>query len=282
MIEVVLGAGVTLSNLTIENFLINGSGGEGDGIKIVADGGDRLVTNLTINNVNVEHTGGVGLDVLGNVRHVDVAASWMNGNALGGARFADGPTGGTASDIDWIGGGFRKNGGAGLILDNGTHDMTVKGAYFVDNLGPGIYASSGITLVQASGFENNAGEGAWVNGPANFTDDTFSTWGTQTVAVAATVAAGEQLSMTGSGIEYYGAGADPTVLVNVQGSGDLAIAGGGQVVAGSGVTVAGGSPVLSTSVGMSGSDSGAGTPVPSASPTTAARRRAMPSPTTPR
>jgi hypothetical protein len=261
VIEVVLGAGVTLSNLTLENFSINGSGGEGDGIKIVADGGDRLVTNLTINNVNVEHTGGVGLDALGNVRHVDVAASWMNGNALGGARFADGPTGGTASDIDWIGGGFRKNGGAGLILDNGTHDMTVKGAYFVDNLGPGIYASSGITLVQASGFENNAGEGAWVNGPANFTDDTFSTWGTQTVAVAATVAAGEQLSMTGSGIEYYGAGADPTVLVNVQGSGDLAIAGGGQVVAGSGVTVAGGSPVLSTSVGMSGSDSGAGTPV---------------------
>src|SRR6185312_1934674 len=119
-----------------------------------------------------------------------VAASWMNGNALGGARFADGPTGGTASDIDWIGGGFRKNGAAGLTLDNGTHDMTVKGAYFVENAGPGIYAGSGITLVQASGFENNAGEGAYIQGASNFTDNTFSTWGPQVVAVAGTLAAG--------------------------------------------------------------------------------------------
>jgi len=250
VIEIVVGAGVTLANFTIENFSINGSGGEGDGIKIVADGTDRAVTNLTISNVNVEHTGGFGLDVLGNVRHVDVAASWMNGNALGGARFADSAHGGTASDLDWIGGGFRKNGAAGLTLDNGTHDMTVKGAYFVENAGPGIYAGSGITLVQASGFENNAGEGAYIQGASNFTDNTFSTWGPQVVAVAGTLAAGAGVSMTGTGLEYYGSGSDPTILVNLQGSGSLAIAGDGIVVAGSGVRVSGGSPVLADSIGM--------------------------------
>jgi hypothetical protein len=263
VIEIVVGAGVTLGNLTIENFSINGNGGEGDGVKIVADGADRAITNLTISNVNVEHTGGIGLDVLGNVSHVDVADSWMHGNALGGARFADSAHGGTASDLDWIGGGFRKNGGAGLILDNGTHDMTVKGAYFVENIGPGIYASSGITLVQASGFENNGGQGAYVLGESHFTDDTFSTWGPQTTAVAGSLAWGAQVSMTGTDFEYYGSGSDPTVLANLQGDGSLAITGGGPIVAGPGITVMGGNPVLASSVGMDtgGTPGGATAPV---------------------
>jgi hypothetical protein len=262
VIEVVVGAGVTLNNLTLENFSINGNGGEGDGVKIVADGTDRAIANLTISNVNVEHTGGVGLDVLGNVSHVNVADSWMNGNALGGARFADSAHGGTASDLDWIGGGFRKNGGAGMILDNGTHDMSVKGAYFVENLGPGIYASSGITLVQASGFENNGGEGAYIQGASNFTDDTFSTWGPQAVAVAGSLAAGAQVSMTGTDFEYYGSGSDPTVLANLQGDGSLAVTGGGPIVAGSGISVVGGNPTLASSVGMNTGDGTVNTTAP--------------------
>ena len=34
--------------------------------------------------------------------------SWMNGNAQGGARFANSAAGGVASDLEWMGGGFRK------------------------------------------------------------------------------------------------------------------------------------------------------------------------------
>ena len=44
--------------------------------------------------------------------------------------------------------------------------------------------------------------------------------------------AGDQVVLTGVGNEYYGPGADPTVLANLQGQGTLAIAGGGNVVAG--------------------------------------------------
>src|SRR5205823_10657404 len=151
---------------------------------------------------------------------------------------------GVPGDLQWIGGGFRKNGVAGLILDNGAHDMTVKGAYFVENYGPGIDATSGITLVQASGFENNQTAGAVVGGAGgNFTDDTFSTWGPQVTAVAGRLTAGH-VSLTGTDFEYYGAGADPTVLANVQGTGTLAIAGAGKVVAGPSVTVTGANPVL--------------------------------------
>src|SRR6185437_2457189 len=134
VIEIVVDQGVNVSSLTISNLMINGNGAEGDGIKIVADGADRSIQNLGINQVNVEHVGGIGLDMIGNV-HGTVFDSWMNGNSGGGAGVADG--------LAWTGGGFRKNGVAGLILDNGTHDMKVTGAYFVENTGVGIDATSG-------------------------------------------------------------------------------------------------------------------------------------------
>jgi hypothetical protein len=241
VIEIVVGPGVNLSSLTLSNFSINGS--DGDGIKIVADGTDRGIGTLNIDNVSVEHVDGIGLDVIGNISHGLVVNSWMNGNHQGGARFANGPHGGVASGLEWVGGGFTLNDVAGMILDNGAHDMTVKGAYFVDNRGPGIDATSGITLVQESGFENNAGAGAIVQGPANFTDVSFSTWGNQTTAVGGYLTDGK-VTLTGSGNEYYGSGADPTVLANIQGHGTVAVAGTGTIVAGANVTVTGGDPVL--------------------------------------
>ena len=241
VIEIVAGPGVNVSNLTLSNFSIVGNGQEGDGIKIVAAGSDRSI-NLAVSNVEIEHVGGIGLDVLGNVSGT-VVDSWMHGNGDGGARFAD-SGGGTADGLKWIGGGFRKNGVAGLILDNGAHDMSVQGAYFVENYGPGIYATAGITLVEQSGFENNVGAGAWVGGSSTFLADTFSTYGPQTVGIAGSLDSGKIISI-GSGNEYYGGGSDPTAYMNLQGSGTLSLVGGGKVIAGSGISVTGGSVVPS-------------------------------------
>ena len=56
--------------------------------------------------------------------------------------------------------------------------------------------------------------------------------------------------LTGVGNEYYGPGADPTVLANLQGQGTLAIAGRGNVVVGPNVAVTG---ALSTEIEASGS-----------------------------
>jgi hypothetical protein len=113
----------------------------------------------------------------------------------------------------------------------------------VDNQGPGIQAMSGITLVRQSGFENNLGTGAIVGGAASFADVTFSTWGVQTVGIGGYLTA-DQVSLLGVGSEYYGAGANPTVLANLQGTGVLAIAGTGNVVVGPGITLAGGTPYV--------------------------------------
>jgi hypothetical protein len=123
--------------------------------------------------------------------------------------------------------------------------MTVKGAYFVDNHGPGIDATSGITLVQGSGFENNQGTGAIVQGSANFSDDTFSTYGPQMTGIGGYLAGG-QVTVIGDLAEYYGPGSAPLVLANVQGQGTLALAGNGTVVAGPDVAVTGGAGALTT------------------------------------
>jgi hypothetical protein len=176
--------------LSLSDFSILGNGGEGAGIRIVADGADRSVHDWRISNVNVEHVGGIGLDVVGNVSRGLVLNSWMN---QGGARFSGSPGGGMPEDVEWVFGGMRKNGVAGLILDNGAHDFSVSGAYFVDNDGPGIVATSGIALVEASGFENNLGTGAVVQGSATFTADTFATYGRQTTGIG-----GYLETMTGS------------------------------------------------------------------------------------
>src|ERR671912_2177122 len=95
-------SGVTVSNLTLSNFSISGNGQEGDGIKIVAAGSDRSI-NLSVSNVHIEHVGGIGLDVLGNVSG-KVVDSWMHGNEGGGARFAN-SGGGTAEALQLEGGG---------------------------------------------------------------------------------------------------------------------------------------------------------------------------------
>ena len=239
VIEIIAGPGVNVSNLTLSNFSIIGNGQEGDGIRIVAAGADRSI-NLAMSNVQVEHVGGIGVDVLGNVSGT-VVDSWMHGNQGAGARFAN-FGGGTADGLSWVGGGFRKNGVAGLVLDSGVTDMSVQGAYFVENYGPGIYAASGIRLVEQTGFENNTGIGAWVGGASTFLADTFSTWGPQSVGVAGTLAGGKVISIS-SGNEYYGGGSDPTAYMNLQGSGTLSIVGGGKVIAGSGISVTGGSAI---------------------------------------
>ena len=266
VIEIVVDQGVNVSQLTISNLMINGNGAEGDGIKIVADGTNRSIQKLSINQVNVEHVGGIGLDVIGNV-HGTVFDSWMNGNNGGGARFANGANGGVADGLAWTGGGFRKNGVAGLILDNGTHDMKVTGAYFVENTGVGIDATSGITLVKESGFENNGGTAVVTNGTANFVSDTFSTWGPQQTAIGGYLNGGT-VNISGTDKEYYGPGSDTSMLANFQGTGTVAIAGSGNIVAGSGITVtgsgltasnAGGVPAGLTGTTTTGTGTGSGT-----------------------
>jgi hypothetical protein len=73
----------------------------------------------------------------------------------------------------------------------------------VDNHGPGIDATSGLTLVQGSGFENNQGTGAIVQGSATFNGDTFSTYGPEMTGVGGYLAVG-QVTVIGDFAEYYG------------------------------------------------------------------------------
>src|SRR5262249_21671655 len=154
VIEFILGAGVDFRYLDLSNFTIEGNGLEGDGIKIVADGNDRGLYNWNIDNETVTHVGGHGIDVQRSVVEGLVSNSWMTNNGLGGALFEHSAGGGIASSLRWFGGGFENNGGAGLTLANGARDMSVDGATFVGNNGPGISAMMGIASVTNSDFED--------------------------------------------------------------------------------------------------------------------------------
>jgi len=269
LIEIIVDPGVDVRYLTLSNFTIEGNGQEGDGIKLLADGDDRWLYNWNITNVTVEHVGGYGLDVQGSVFEGMVSDSWMNGNAQGGAYFAHSSDGGQASALRWYGGGFQNNGGAGLTLDNGARDMGVDHASFVNNNGPGISALWGITSVTASDFENNQGAGVVFWNYGNFTGDTFSTSGSQTVGISGYLAGGATL--LGNTSTYTGTGPDSTVLADVQGHGELLQTGNnGEVVTGADVVAsgsAGADPPL-VSVGTQGVATPALAPVTAA--TTAA------------
>lgn len=236
VIQINAAPGVDLANLTLSNFSIYGSGGEGAGIRIAADGADRHIHDWSVRDVTVQHVGGAGLDIVGHVTNGTVFNAWMHDNAGGGARFANGMNGGVVSDIEWSGGGFRRNDVGGLVLDEGTQDVSVNGAYFVENRGPGISAPSGITLVTSSGFENNDGAAITFNGYGDFWANTFSTYGPQTVGISGVLSG--RASILGSDSEYYGPGENNTLLADIRGTGTLSLS-GGTVVTGDGVTVNG-------------------------------------------
>lgn len=236
LIQINVAPGVDVSNITLSNFSIYGTGSDGDGIKIVADGTDRLLHDWTIKDVTIQHVGGAGLNVIGNVSDGTVFNSWMHGNAGGGAYFSNGDGGGAINDIEWAGGGFRKNDVGGLILDHGAHDVSVSGAYFVDNFAPGIVAPSGITSVSSSGFENNVSTAIEFNGHGDFWANTFSTFGPQTTGIDGSLSG--SASILGNVSEYYGSGSGSALLAYIQGAGDLAEVGGG-ISTGGNVTIEG-------------------------------------------
>src|SRR5579864_2702027 len=233
VIEIDVGPGVDLRYLDLSNFNIQGNGQEGDGIKIVADGNDRWDYNWNINNVNVSHVGGYGLDMQGNIFEGLVSNSEMDNNGLGGAYIANSAGGGIASALRWLGGGFANNNGPGLTLDHGARDLSIDGATIANNGGPGISALSGITSVTDSTFQDNQGDGVAFQSYGNFNHDVFTTSGSQTVGVSGFVSAATLFDNTST---YTGSGSDPTHLANLQGAGSvLDIGNTGSVVTGSSI-----------------------------------------------
>ena len=65
LIRIVVGPGVDFRYLTLSNFTIQGNGGEGNGIEIIADGNNRWAYNWTLSDVTVQGVGGYGLDIEG-------------------------------------------------------------------------------------------------------------------------------------------------------------------------------------------------------------------------
>ena len=167
----------------------------------------------------------------------------MHGNVQGGARFANSAGGGTADALQWVGGGFRKNGVAGLILDNGAHDMYRPGRLFRGELRRRHPRHLGHHPGRAERLREQRRRRRLGRRLLDLPRRSPSRPTARRRSASAATSTAARSSLIGSGNEYYGGGIDPTALANLQGSGTLSIAGGGKVIAGPGISVTGGSAV---------------------------------------
>ena len=157
------------SRHTVRYFRITGGltiggndGRDGNGLRLLAAGGQVYLYNALIDGLSVEHVGGHGLLFEGNVFESTILNSYFQDCRKNGATFAH-SKGGICSAINVIGCFFNQNHKCGLAAANfdgeygGTTDVRVYGGYCRDNKSYGFYYNNGIGsgAVEQVGFENN-------------------------------------------------------------------------------------------------------------------------------
>jgi hypothetical protein len=114
-------------------------------------------------NLDIEGFSRDGLFFDGSVFEGECHAVTCASNGRNGMTFRnDGPKDdmGIVSAIAIFGGQMRKNGNAGIetqsvIPYQEPRDLNITSTYFVENKGPGLHATAGLSMAQGCGFENN-------------------------------------------------------------------------------------------------------------------------------
>jgi len=145
----------TIRFVLLEGLDILGSGREGAGLHIEADGKEVYFHNFCLRDIFVQECGGDGCRILGNVFEGQLANCYFRKNRGSGVTFGHGPNGGILSSIHVFGCVFGDNGKHGAELVNGCYDVSFHGCYLLLNGKFGLVAQNGCTLLSNCGFENN-------------------------------------------------------------------------------------------------------------------------------
>lgn len=145
----------TLRFLLIEGLDVLGNGREKHGLVVACNSNSDYLYNFCLRDTVVQHCGGDGLRLVGNVFEGQIIDSYFRNNLGRGATFAHGQHGGILSAVHVFGTVFGENAGEGAALVNGCYDVAFHGCYFVLNGKAGLAAANGCTLLSNSGFENN-------------------------------------------------------------------------------------------------------------------------------
>jgi hypothetical protein len=139
----------------IEGLGIYGNGRDGVGISIACDGKGHYFYNTALRDVTVEHCGGDGLRMIGNIFESQIFNSYFRDNRGNGATMSHGTDGGILSAIHVFGCVFGGNRQHGVVLTKQARDVSFVGCYFLLNKRYGLVASTGCPLLAHCGFENN-------------------------------------------------------------------------------------------------------------------------------
>jgi hypothetical protein len=181
-------------------------------------------------NLDIEAFARDGLFFDGSVFEGDIHATTIASCGRNGMTFRnDGPKGdiGIVSAISIFGGQLRKNGNAGIetqsvIAYQEPRDLNISQTYFVENKGPGLLATAGLSMAQGCGFENNGQCGIKLANEGRLYACRASTYGVQPYLVDAFFKSGSMV-LDACRIEGYSGFEGKMKLGRVNGLGSVTL-----------------------------------------------------------
>lgn len=159
---------IDVRDVCIDRLAILGNGKEGHGFEVAGPDNTSWLYNFAGRDMVVEGVGGDGFHDEGSFFESFFDNCKPRGCLKWGATLGSKGSG-IMSGINWSRGSLRKNGsrdpqtnaaiGGGMQFVNGANDIGVDRAYFVENIGPGLWAPNGLGDCYRSQFENNVGFG---------------------------------------------------------------------------------------------------------------------------
>jgi hypothetical protein len=219
---------VSVRGIKIFNGSITAESRAQDAIGLVCHSNRSWIYSWKLMNLDIEHFGRDGLFCNGSVFEGECHGVTCADNGRNGMTFRnDGPITdmGIVSAISIFGGQMRKNGNAGIETQSvlpyqEPRDINILGTYFVENKGPGLHATSGFSMAQGCGFENNGGCGIKLANEGRLFACRASTYRSQPYLVEAYLNGGTML-LDGCRIEGYAGFEGKMKFAKVGGKGSL-------------------------------------------------------------
>lgn len=201
-----------------------------DAIDLICLTNQSWIFSWKLMNLDIEGFSRDGLFFDGSVFEGDIHATTVADCGRNGMTFRnDGPKDdtGMVSAIAIFGGQLRKNGNAGIETQSVIHgqeprDLNISQTYFVENRGPGLHATAGLSMAQGCGFENNAQCGIRLANEARLYACRASTYGSQPYLVHAFFRGGRMV-MDACRIEGYSGFEGKMKLAKVDGVGSVSL-----------------------------------------------------------
>jgi len=201
-----------------------------DAIDLVCLTHQSWILSWKLMNLDIEGFSRDGLFFDGSVFEGDIHATTVSDCGRNGMTFRnDGPRNdtGMVSAIAIFGGQLRKNGNAGIETQAAIHgqeprDLNISQTYFVENRGPGLHATAGLSMAQGCGFENNALCGIRLANEGRLYACRASTYGPQPYLVHAFFKSGRML-LDACRIEGYSGFEGKMKLAKVGGVGSVSL-----------------------------------------------------------